>query len=140
MKGYIIIEKGYEYDDNYYNPNEDGGGVPTKIFYTKQAAAEALSDYEFQAHTDRNITDYYGKDYMKDEHKWESLCESMEKKYGEMKPDPWRGQYKRPNIKMSKEERKEYLSLFTKNLFYTIVEAEFDTQDMRDYKINMVIK
>ena len=83
MKGYIILEKGYEYDDNYYNPSE--GGHPTKIFYTKKSALEALDDYEFEAHTERDITDYYGRDNMKSETDWSALCESMNQKYGEMK-------------------------------------------------------
>jgi hypothetical protein len=137
MKGYIILEKGYEYDDNYYNPSE--GGHPTKIFYTKPAALEAIDEYEFLAHTDRDVTNYYGRDHMKSEDDWRSMCESMTQKYGEMKSNPWSGNYTRPNIKMTKEERKQYLSNFTEYLFYTIVETEFDTQDMRDHKINSVI-
>jgi hypothetical protein len=137
MKGYIILEKGYEYDDSYYNEIE--GGHPRKIFHTKSSAMEALDNYEFDAHTERDITDYCGIDRMKSESDWTSLCESMTQKYGEMKPNTWRGTFTRPNIKMNKEERKQYLSNFTDYIFYTIVETEFDTQDMREHKINSVI-
>lgn len=43
MKGYILMEIGWEYDDETYSRPEDDGGTPKKVFLSKKKAYDACS-------------------------------------------------------------------------------------------------
>ena len=40
MKAYVILQKGFEYNDEIYSSQDSGCGFPKKIFYTKEGAKE----------------------------------------------------------------------------------------------------
>jgi hypothetical protein len=41
---WCVVEIGYEYNDEYYNRNEDGGGIPLEVYNKKENAEFACSE------------------------------------------------------------------------------------------------
>ena len=153
MKGYIVLEIGFSYDDNFYTSNEDGGGSPVKIFFSKKSADEKAMEMEFIKHSQINVKEFTGYDYDDDNDgseytdapiksdEFESFMKEMNSKYGFVdKYHKWDNDtiYK-PNTKYTTEERKKYLSFFKEMIFYSVEETEFDVEDMRNHKIDQVI-
>jgi hypothetical protein len=56
MKAYVIMQKGYEYDDNIYNPTE--GGTPTKVFFNEEDAYIEKEKLEIKCMKELEITNY----------------------------------------------------------------------------------
>src|SRR4051812_36679262 len=46
MKGYVIIEKNFEYNDEYYYEGEGGGGTPEHVYTDHLKAEQELSRLE----------------------------------------------------------------------------------------------
>jgi len=141
MKAYVIMEKGFEYDDNIYNPT-DGGNPKTIIFGRKDAEEKAhkleievLKDINIQLYT-YDIEDAISSDI--DEVK--SYLEDINTKYG--KPEPknrWDefGEYQL-NPKATDDEAEKYLSMLSIR-FFEIVEVEVDVQSLRNHQIEEIL-
>lgn len=141
MKGYVILEKGFQYNDEIHS-NEGEGGIPVKIFLNKEFASKELYRLEIEKLKSINITDYC---YQVDEichnvDKLTSLCDTLNQKYG--KPESrtnWDhiDEY-RLNYLASDEESMQYYNLINLQ-FYEIVESDFDQSDIRESKIDHII-
>jgi hypothetical protein len=60
-KVYVILKKGFEYDDNIYN--EVDGGKPSLVVFDKEDADQKVYELNIQEYKEVNITDYgYGID------------------------------------------------------------------------------
>ena len=49
MKAYIILRKGFEYNDEIYSQPDSGGGTPEKVFFTKEDAKQEILRLNIEA-------------------------------------------------------------------------------------------
>jgi hypothetical protein len=141
MKGYIILEKGFEYNDEIYNSSE--GGNPLKIYLSYDFAKKEYQRLTIQKFKTINITDYdYDVSNLCDNlEALTNLCESLNKKYGTIeRTSKWDSvdEYRLHPL-ANDEESKKYCALVDLQ-FYEICQSEFDTDDLRDSKLNHLIE
>jgi len=143
MKAYVVLQKGFEYNDEIYSAYETGMGHPKRIFFTKEAAQEHMNELESIELKDNNITDfaYEIEDIVNDVESLEKLVQNLNQKYGKFESkDRWSrpDQYRlHPNATL--EESKEYAKLINLS-FFEIVETDVDKQDLRESKIQQVLQ
>lgn len=141
MKAYVIMQKGYEYDDNIYNPTE--GGTPTKVFFNEKDAETEQLRLEIKAMKDTSIRNYtYSiEDELNVElDEVESFLESLNDKYGIPAPvNRWDSFGKfQLNPMASDEESRKFLSMHSIR-FYDVVEVEVDVTSLRDAQIDRIL-
>jgi len=142
MKAYVIMQKGYEYDDNIYNSTE--GGTPTKVFFNKEDAYLEKDRLEIKYMKETDITSYSYS--IEDELKVEidevkSFLESLNNKYGTPAPlNKWDsfGEFQL-NPMASYEESKKFLKMHSVR-FYEISEVEVDLPSLRDSQIDRILQ
>lgn len=142
MKAYIIMEKGYEYDDSIYTPLE--GGTPKKVFFNRADALLEKERLEIKLMKETEIT--YYSECIEDQLNVEidevkSFLESLNNKYG--KPNPlnrWDsfGEFQL-NPMASDEESKKFLKMHSVR-FYEISEVEVDLPSLRDAQIDRILQ
>lgn len=141
MKAYVIIEKGYEYDDNIYNPQE--GGTPMKVFFNLEDANSEKDRLEIKSMKEQDITHYtYSiEDELNVEiNEFTSFLESLNEKYGKPAPvNRWDsfGEFQL-NPMASEEESKKFLSMH-KVRFYDVIEVDVDMASLRDTQIDRIL-
>jgi hypothetical protein len=140
MKAYVIMQKGYEYDDNIYNPTE--GGTPTKVFFNEEDAYIEKEKLEIKCMKELEITNYVYS--IEDElnvelDEVESFLESLNDKYGIPAPvNRWDSFGKfQLNPMASDEESRKFLSMHSIR-FYDVVEVEVDVTSLRDAQIDRI--
>ena len=144
MKAYVILQRGFEYNDEIYSSQESGSGFPKTIFFTEKTALEQVRKLNIAEFKSQNLSDYcYDiEDICDDVEKLEELVKSLKEKYGECpqpnsiwerKPDEWS---LHPNV--TDEEAIQYSELINLE-FFEIVETEVDVQDMRESKIESIL-
>jgi hypothetical protein len=141
MKAYVIMQKGYEYDDNIYNPTE--GGTPTKVFFNEEDAYIEKEKLEIKCMKELEITNYVYS--IEDElnvelDEVESFLESLNDKYGIPAPvNRWDSFGKfQLNPMASDEESRKFLSMHSIR-FYDVVEVEVDVTSLRDAQIDRIL-
>jgi hypothetical protein len=141
MKAYVIMQKGYEYDDSIHNPVE--GGTPQKVFFNKEDAYIEKNRLEIKTMKEMDITSYTYS--IEDELNVEineltSFLESLNEKYGKPAPvNKWDslGEYQL-NPMASDEEAKKFLSMHSIR-FYEVVEVDVDVTSLRDTQIDRIL-
>ena len=141
MKAYVIMQKGYEYDDNIYNPQE--GGTPLKVFFNLEDANSEKDILEIESMKEQDISSYSYS--IEDELNVEtielkSFLESLNNKYGTPAPvTRWDsfGEYQL-NPMASYEESKKFLSMHSIR-FYEVVEVDVDVTSLRDTQIDRIL-
>lgn len=142
MKGYIVLEKGFEYDDNIYHELDGGGGQPKKIFFTKLAGQEEINRLNIERFKNLNISHYtYSIEDICDPDRVSQFVSMLNEKYGKVESkNKWdSADSYRLHKSANEEESLEYLSMVGLR-FFELVEVDIDTQDMRDNKINTIIE
>lgn len=139
-KAYVILKKGFEYDDNIYN--EVDGGKPSLIVFDKEDADAKVYDLNIQEYKQLNITDYgYGLDEVLkvDEEVYTNFNKSLVEKYGEIKKQ---GSWDRTDCRLhpmaDKDESKKYAKMLNLS-FYEVVETDIDMESYRETKINSIL-
>ncbi len=142
MIAYVVLQRGFEYNDEVYSQSESGGGHPHKIFFTEEAARKEVEIMNIKEFKITNITDYtYDiEDICDDPEELLDFCNSLNEKYGKMEstskwsqPDEYR-----LHEMANEEESKKYESMV--NLyFYEMAQVEVDQQDLRDSKLQKLI-
>jgi hypothetical protein len=142
MKAYIIMEKGFEYDDNYYNPTE--GGSPKKVYFKLEDAQKALFEFEVKNAKEQDISSYMGYEMVDDLNcsKEELLdyCRSLNEKYGTPeKKSAWDsfGDFQL-NPKATDKEAQKFLNMINFR-FFEIDTCEVDITSLRDHQIDSVL-
>jgi hypothetical protein len=143
-KGYVVLKKGYEYDDSYYNAYSDGGGLPEIFFFDKGMAIASCKDLEVKQHLMENIEHYCGGDIscvVGNVSKLEVFLCSLVDKYGPIQPSTRYYEVTKYSLHPSAnpEEISKYLSFFNDYIFYGVVETNIDQSSFRDEVINHVI-
>lgn len=148
MKGYILMENGYSYDDNYYSRDESGSGHPNTIFLSKEAAMKAMWDKEFLSHCVTDLGNYYFfEDFdLKNDKEFNEMMNEFVSKYGKgVARHSWdESTHLRPLPSYSEEDKAKYLDFFKKNIraepsFWCVVEVDFDATDVRDTTIQKIL-
>jgi hypothetical protein len=139
-KAYVILKKGFEYDDNIYN--EVDGGRPSLIVFDKEDADQKVYELNIQEYKQLNITDYgYGLDEVLkvDEDVYTDFNKSLVEKYGEIeKQGSWDRTDYRLHPMANDEESKKYAKMLEIS-FYEVVETDLDMKSYRDTKINSIL-
>lgn len=138
MKAYVIMKKGYEYDDNIYNELE--GGTPKTIFFNLKDANEVRDKLEVEEMKIVDIS-YYAydiNDCVDDLEGLKLYVESMNNKYGTVSSIKWFNSEFALNKSATLEEGLEFLKM-VKIRFYDIVEVGVDNRSFRDYKISEIL-
>ena len=139
-KAYVILKKGFEYDDNIYN--EVDGGKPSLVVFDKEDADQKVYELNIQEYKQLNITDYgYGLDEVLkvDEDVYTDFNKSLVEKYGEIaKQGSWDRTEYRLHPMADDEESKKYAKMLEIS-FYEVVETDLDMKSYRDTKINSIL-
>lgn len=141
MKAYIIMKKGYEYDDNIYNPTD--GGFPQKVFFNREDAEKELKKLEILEMKSTDISNFaydIKEELNVEEAEFLEFNKSLNEKYG--LPTP-KYSWDKPseyqlNNKASEEESQKYLEM-VQIRFFEIEEVEVDKASFRDWKIESII-
>lgn len=142
MKAYVILQKGFEYNDEVYSENDGGGGNPQIICFSKEDAKSKVEQLNFDEYKIRSLQDYtYDlEDVLNvDVSEYESFNESLIEKYGPIvTTNRWDDTENILHPKADLEESKKYSDM-VKTSFYDVVETEVDMESYRDYKIGEII-
>jgi len=140
MKAYVILQKGFEYNDEVYTEGE--GGNPQIVCFSKEDAKIKVDKLNFEEYKKRSLTEYtYDlEDVLSvDVEDYEKFNESLVEKYGPIvTTNRWDDTENILHPKASVEESKKYCDMTTLS-FYDVVETEVDMESYRDYKIGEII-
>lgn len=143
MKAYVILRKGFEYDDNIYHEYEGGGGSPDMIVFSKEDASRKVEEMNIEEFKTENIANYsYDiEDVLTVErHEYEEFNEKLVEKYGVIaKKDVWTSNENVLHPKATIEEAKEYAKLINLS-FFEFKETNMDMQSFREQRINETLK
>ena len=143
MKGYVILRKGFEYDDNVYSGYDGGGGTPDTIVFSKEDAIKKVEELNIEEFKTENITNYsYDiEDVLNVErHQYDDFNETLVEKYGVIeKKDVWTSNENVLHPKASKEEAKQYEKMVNLT-FFEYIETNMDMQSFREQRINETLK
>lgn len=141
MKAYIIMRKGWEYDDSTYS--ESDGGHPCKIIFNKEEANLFRNLLEISAMKETDISQYsyeIEEELNEDYDDVVAYLKSLNEKYGhpesKNKWESW-GELQL-NPKATEDEGQTFLKMHNIR-FFDVVECEVDQSSLRDYQINQVL-
>jgi hypothetical protein len=142
MNAFVVLRKGFEYNDEIYSQSENSGGNPHKVFFTREGCSEEVERMNIKEFKETNITEYsYNiEDICDDPEELLEFCKALEEKYGKMEsvsrwdsPDEYRLH------KMSTDEESKKYGDMINLYFYEMVEVEVDQQDLRESKIQQIL-
>ena len=138
MKAYVILRKGFEYDDNIYTCYNDGG-KPDLIVFTEEEAYEKVRELNIAEYKQESLTSYsYGLDEVLnvDQDEYFEFCEKLIEKYGKIElKNSWDSSENRLHPMANDEESKIYSEMVNLT-FFLYMETEIDTQSFRNKRIN----
>ena len=142
MNAYVVLQKGYEYNDEVHSQAESGGGHPHKIFFTQEGAREEVERMNINEFKNTNISEYfYDVDEVCDDpDELLNFCNLLNEKYGKIESkDRWSqpDEY-RLHPMANDEESKKYANMVDL-VFYEMVQVEVDQQDLRESKLQELI-
>lgn len=139
-KAYVILRKGFEYDDNIYSETE--GGSPSLIVFSKEDAMKKVEELNIKEFKECSLHEYsYDlEDSLNVEiSEYEEFNESLNTKYG--KPESknrWDSFENKLHPMANEEETKKYMSM-VKLSFYEAVETDIDVRSYREKKITEIL-
>jgi DNA replicative helicase MCM subunit Mcm2 (Cdc46/Mcm family) len=139
-KAYVVMKKGYEYDDNIYNETE--GGTPKIICFSKKDAMEKVKELNIKSYMESSITDFayeYEECVNVEWSDFEKFNKSLIEKYGEIeKTYKWDSTENRLHSLANEDEINEYCKMVNIS-FYDMVETDVDLQSLRSEQINSIL-
>lgn len=140
MKAYVILQKGFEYNDEVYTEGE--GGNPKIVCFSKEDARDKVEKLNFDEYKQRSLSEYtYDLEDVLDVdvEEYEKFNESLVEKYGPIvTSNRWDDTENILHPKADLEESKKYSKMVSTS-FYDVVETEVDMESYRDYKIGEII-
>lgn len=139
-KGFVILKKGFEYDDNIYKETE--GGSPSLIVFTKEEAKKKVYELNIKEYKDCSISNYsYDlEDCLNvDVNEYIEFNESLNAKYGKIESkNKWDDCINKLHPMANEEEAKKYFEMVSVR-FYDCVETDIDLQSLRENQINSIL-
>jgi len=141
MKAYVLMEKGFEYDDSYYNPVE--GGSPRKIYFSLDEAKQESKKLDLQKFKNESIRNYTYDidDVIRDYDKFNELSNRLLEKYG--KPTfshRWMSLEEYQLHPQANDEESEEYSKLVDFSFFEVQEVEIDQSSFRNHQIETVLE
>jgi len=139
-KAYVILKKGFEYDDNIYN--ESDGGTPNLIVFSKEDAQLKVNELNIQELKNCSISEYsYDiEDILNVEiDEYDKFNESLNTKYG--KPESknrWDSFENKLHPMANEEEANQYIKMVSIS-FYEAVETDIDVQSLREKQVSSIL-
>jgi hypothetical protein len=139
-KAYVILKKGFEYDDNIYNESE--GGTPNLIVFSKEDAELKVNELNIEELKNCSIREYsYDmEDVLNVEiDEYEKFNEFLNTKYGKPKSKHrWDSFENKLHPMANEEEANQYLKMVSIS-FYEAVETDIDTQSLREKQVSSIL-
>ena len=139
-KAYVILRKGFEYDDNIYNETE--GGTPDLIVFSKEEAIEKVKELNAKEFKECSLNEYsydMGDILNVDLVEYEEFNDSLNEKYGKPKAkNAWDSIENRLHPMANEEETKKYVEMVSIT-FYDMVETDVDLKSYREKQLNQVL-
>jgi hypothetical protein len=139
MKAYVILRKGFEYDDNIYSSIDGGGGTPYKIFFSQKEVNQKVIEMNIEEYKTESINmySYDIEDCLNVEaSEYFDFCKSLIEKYGPIeKKDRWSNVENILHPKADEIEARIYESMVN-IAFFEWHETEIDIQSFRNQRIN----
>ena len=143
MKAYVILRKGFEYDDNIYSGYDGGGGTPDTIVFSKEDAIRKVEEMNIEEFKTESITNYsYDiEDVLNvDQDEYYDFNQKLVEKYGAIeKKDVWTSNENVLHPKANKEEAIQYDKMVNLS-FFEFKETNMDMQSFREQRINETLK
>lgn len=140
MKAYVILRKGFEYDDNIYSESE--GGTPNLIVFSKEDANRKVDELNAKEFKECSISEYsYDmEDILTVEmSEYEEFNESLNAKYGKIESkNRWESTENRLHPMANEEETRKYIKMIDMS-FYEAVETDIDTQSLREKQVSSIL-
>jgi hypothetical protein len=139
-KAYVILKKGFEYDDNIYN--ESDGGTPNLIVFSREDAQLKVNELNIQELKNCSISEYsYDmEDILNVEiDEYDKFNESLNTKYG--KPESknrWDSFENKLHPMANEEEANQYVKMVSIS-FYEAVETDIDVQSLREKQVSSIL-
>lgn len=139
-KAYVILKKGFEYDDNIYSESE--GGSPSLIVFSKEDAQLKVKELNAKEYKQCSLNEYsYDlEDSLSVElNEYDEFNESLNTKYG--KPESknkWESFENRLHPMANEEETEKYMKMVNLS-FYEAVETDIDVRSYREKKITEIL-
>ncbi len=139
-KAYVILRKGFEYDDSVYTSQE--GGHPNLIVFSKKEAYDKIRDLNIKEFKENTISDY---SYELDEilnvtiDEYRTFNDKLMEKYGKpIQRHQWESFDDKLHPQANEDEINEYLKMVSFS-FYEVVETEIDISSLRNEQINQIL-
>lgn len=140
QKAYIVMKKGYEYDDNIYNETE--GGFPKTVCFSKEDAMQKAKELNIEEYKTNSITEFsyeYEECVNVEWDVFDNFNKSLVEKYGKIETKySWDNTENRLHPKANLDEINEYCKMVTIS-FYEVVEVDLDLSSLRNEKINNIL-
>lgn len=139
-KAYVILRKGFEYDDNIYSETE--GGNPNLIVFSKKEAEQKVYELNIKEYKECSLSDYsYDlEDSLNVEvEEYNNFNDSLNQKYG--KPESKNRWYSTENTlhKMANEEECKKYDEMVNISFYEFVETDIDIESFRNKQLSSIL-
>ena len=143
MKAYVILRKGFEYDDNIYHEYEGGGGSPDIIVFSKEDAIRKVEEMNMECFKTENIANYSYEieDVLNvDKEEYEEFNQKLVEKYGVIeRKDRWTS-YENVLHPMANKEEAQLYDKMVNLTFFEFKETNMDMQSFREQRINETLK
>ena len=139
-KAYVILKKGFEYDDNIYSESE--GGSPSLIVFSEEDAKKKVNELNAKEYKQCSLNEYsydLEDSLSVDLSEYDEFNESLNTKYG--KPESknrWESFENRLHPMADEEETEKYMKMVNLS-FYEAVETDIDVQSYREKKITEIL-
>ena len=141
MKSYVILQKGFEYNDEIYS--ESGDGHPKLVTFTQDEVDTKIKELNINEYKSTSIRDYtYDmEDILNvDENEYLEFNKSLLEKYGPVdKKYTWEDTEYMLHPLANEEECEKYSSMVSIDFYYA-VETDIDIQSFRNERINNILE
>jgi hypothetical protein len=139
-KAYVILRKGFEYDDSIYSETE--GGSPNLIVFSKEEAQKKVYELNIKEFKECSISEYsYDmEDILTVEiDEYNKFNESLNQKYGKAESkNKWDSTENKLHTMANEEECKKYDKMVSMS-FYEFVETDIDTESFRNKQLESIL-
>ena len=143
MKSYVILQKGFEYDDSIYSESDGGGGHPKLVTFSKDEVDSKIKELNLIEYKITSIRDYTYEieDILNvDEEEYLNFNRSLVEKYGPIsKKYSWEDTEYMLHPSATDEECEKYVSMVSIDFYYA-VETDIDIQSFRNERINNILE
>lgn len=143
MKSFVILQKGFEYNDEIYSESDGGGGHPKLVTFSQDEVNEKITELNINEYKTTSIRDYtYDmEDILNvDEDEYLSFNKSLVEKYGPVsKKYTWEDTEYMLHPSANEEECKKYSKMVSIDFYYA-VETDIDIQSFRNERINNILE